>query len=58
MKLLEVIHVFPMKTNSFYLIFQQKNYWTRNLGYVSTIWLPNVKAIGELSNVFWYLIEN
>jgi hypothetical protein len=32
-----------VKTNSFYRIFQQNNYWIRNFGFASTIWLPNVK---------------
>jgi hypothetical protein len=38
----EIIPFFLVKTNSFYWIIQQKNYWTGNLGSVSAIWSWNV----------------
>jgi hypothetical protein len=51
----EIIPAFSMKINSFYWIFQQESYWTRNNGFVSMEWSPNVKPTRWIFKCFWVL---
>jgi hypothetical protein len=50
--------VFLVKTNNFYWIYQQKSYWTKYLGSISTKCSANVKPTQGIPGVFFYLIEN